>query len=395
MSGPLDGIVVVELARTLAGPYCGMLLGDMGANVIKVERPGIGDETRGYAPHLKNGESTYYLSLNRSKRGITVNLKTEEGQKIVKLLVQKADVLIENFRYGVMEKYGLSYDELKKNNPRMVYCAISAFGRTGPMKNEPGYDLLLQGFGGIMSLTGEPDGSPMRVGFSIVDLATGMNACNAILLALYNKEKTGQGQYVEVSLMETIVALQTYYAQALFTLGINPKRCGTAHPSVVPYQAFETNDGFIIIAVATDWQWKNMCDALGLDSLGNDQRFVTNKDRVAHRDRLIPFLMNFMKRRNSSDILTILKKASVPCGMVNDIKQVLEHPQVNLRGMIQEVEHPTIGALRMLGIPIKLSTTPGSIRIPPPSLGQHNNEVLLGLGYTEDDISRFRAEGVI
>jgi crotonobetainyl-CoA:carnitine CoA-transferase CaiB-like acyl-CoA transferase len=395
MSGPLDGLRVVELARTLAGPYCGMLLADMGAEVIKVEQASVGDETRGYSPPEMNGESSYYLSLNRNKKGITANLKTKEGQQIVKRLVGESDVLIENFRYGAMEKFGLNYDVLKKINPRLVYCAVTGFGRTGPMKDEPGYDLLLQGFGGIMSVTGETDRLPMRVGFSVVDLTTGIYASNAILLALLVREKTGQGQYVETSLMESIISLQSYHAQAVFATGQAPKRFGTGHPNIVPYQVFETKDGYIIIAVPNDWLWKKMCDALGLKILRDDPRFATNADRVAYREKLIPLMMDFISTKKSSEILTKLKDAGIPCGPVNDIAQALAHPQVSHRGMIQEVEHPTIGTLKVLGIPMKLSETPGAIRMPPPLLGQHTREVLLDLGYSNNDVTHLKKKGVI
>jgi formyl-CoA transferase/CoA:oxalate CoA-transferase len=395
MNEPLEGLRVVELARTLAGPYCGMMLADMGAEVIKVEQPGVGDETRGYSPPEMKGERTYYLSLNRNKKGITVNLKTKEGQRIVKDLVKNSDILIENFRTGTMERFGLEYEKLKEINPRLVYCAVTAFGRTGPMKNEPGYDLLLQGFGGIMSVTGEPDGLPMRVGFSIVDLTTAIYASNAILLALLVREKTGRGQYVETSLMESIVSLQCYHAQAVFATGKSPGRFGTGHPNIVPYQVFETKDKFIIIAVPNDWLWKKMCSALGMDDLMDDPRFATNASRVAHRDLLIPLMTKVTKAQSASEILRKLHQAGVPSGPVNDVSQALAHPQVADREMIQEVEHPTIGTLKVLGVPMKLSENPGRIRMAPPLLGQHTDEVLKNLGYSDREIEQLREKGDI
>ena len=395
MNGPLEGLRVVELARTLAGPYCGMMLADMGAEVIKVEQPGVGDETRGYSPPEMNGESTYYLSLNRNKKGITANLKSKEGQRIVKELVKKSDILIENFRYGAMEKFGLDYEKLKEINPRLIYCAVTAFGRTGPMKSEPGYDLLLQGFGGIMSVTGEANGLPMRVGFSIVDLTTAIYASNAILLALLVREKTGRGQYVETSLMESIISLQCYHAQGVFATGQPPGRFGTGHPNIVPYQVFETKDNYIIIAVPNDWLWKKMCSAIGMEDLMDDPRFATNASRVAHRDLLISSMLKVTKAQSASDILERLHQAGVPSGPVNDISQALAHPQVAHRDMIQEVQHPTIGPLKLLGLPMKLAETPGSIRMPPPLLGQHTIEVLKGLGYGDQEIQHLRDSGTI
>ena len=395
MNGPLDGLRVVELARTLAGPYCGMMLADMGAEVIKVEQPGVGDETRGYSPPEMNGESTYYLSLNRNKKGITANLKSKEGQKIVKELVKDSDILIENFRNGAMEKFGLDYGVLKEINPRLIYCAVTAFGRTGPMKDEPGYDLLLQGFGGIMSVTGDPEGLPMRVGFSIVDLTTAIYASNAILLALWVREKTGRGQYVETSLMESIISLQCYHAQGAFATGRSPGRFGTGHPNIVPYQVFETKDNYIIIAVPNDWLWKKMCSALGMEDLMDDQRFATNASRVVNRDLLISLMLKITRAQSASQILNKLHQAGVPSGPVNDIFQALVHPQVAHRNMIQEVQHPTIGSMKVLGVPMKLAETPGSIRMAPPLLGQHTIEVLNDLGYSDQEIQQLRESDVI
>ncbi|WP_206812013.1 CaiB/BaiF CoA transferase family protein [Paradesulfitobacterium ferrireducens] len=395
MSGPLAGIKVLELARTLAGPYCSMLLADMGADVLKVEQPGIGDETRGYTPPAMAGESCYYLSLNKNKKGITLNLKTEEGKQIVKELVKEADVLVENFRTGTMEKMGLGYDVLKEINPRLVYCAVSGFGRTGPMKDEPAYDLVMQAFGGLMSVTGEPDRPPVKVGFSIVDLTTGMHACIGVLLALWAREKTGRGQFVEASLLESIVSLQTYLAQGVMATGTVPGRLGSGHPNLAPYQVFETKDSYVIIAVPNDWLWRKMCDALGLDDLKEHPKFAVNANRVKHRTELIELMTEFTRSKTTKEISTKLKEAGVPGGPINNIADVLADPQVIHRGMIQEVEHPTIGTLKLLGIPIKLSETPGSIRMAPPTLGQNNTEVLSRLGYTAEEIAALKDKGVI
>jgi len=395
MVGPLQGIKVLELSRTLAGPFASMLLADMGADVLKVEQPSIGDETRGYSPPEIEGESTYYLSLNRNKKGITLNLKTDEGKEIVKRLVAESDILIENFRNGTMEKFGLGYNELKEINPRLVYCAVSGFGRTGPMKDEPAYDLVLQGFAGLMSVTGESGSPPVKVGYSIVDLTTGLYASLGVMMALWVREKTGKGQYVETSLLESIVSLQTYLAQGVMATGIAPKRMGSAHPNIAPYQAFETKDGYVIIAIPNDWLWRKMCDALGLDDLKDNPKFTVNADRVEYRTELIELMTIFTKIKTTKEITEKLREAGVPGGPINDIAQVLAEPQIKERDMILEVEHPTIGMLKMLGIPIKLSETPGSVRMAPPLLGQHTNEVLDHLGYSSEDIVHLKEKGVI
>jgi crotonobetainyl-CoA:carnitine CoA-transferase CaiB-like acyl-CoA transferase len=395
MTGPLKGIKVLELSRTLAGPFCSMQLADMGAEVIKVEQPGLGDETRSFSPPEINGESCYFLSLNKNKKGMTLNLKTEEGQRIVKQLVAESDVLIENFRNGTMEKFGLGYDVLKEINPRLVYCAVSGFGRTGPMKDEPAYDLLMQGFGGLMSVTGEPGRPPVKVGFSIVDLATGLYASLGVVLALLAREKTGKGQYVEASLLETVVSLSSYLGQNVLATGKAPGRFGSAHPSLVPYQAFETKDGYVTIAVPNDGLWRKMCDALELYELKDHPKYSVNVDRVANREELVEILTEYTKSKESSEIIERLKRAGVPCGPIHDLAQVLAHPQVQYREMIQEVEHPTIGTLKILGIPIKLSETPGSVRKAPPLLGENTFEVLAKLGYTSSDIAVLKEKGII
>lgn len=395
MAGPLEGIKVLELSRTLAGPFCSMQLADMGAEVIKVEQPGLGDETRSYIPPEIKGESTYFMSLNKNKKGITLNLKSEEGQRIVKQLVKDSDVLIENFRNGTMEKFGLGYEVLKEINPRLVYCAVSGFGRTGPMKDEPAYDLLMQGFGGLMSVTGEEGRAPVKVGFSIVDLATGLYASLGVVLALLARERTGKGQYVESSLLDTIVSLTNYLGQGVLATGKVTGRFGSAHPNLVPYQAFEAKDGYVIIAVPNDRLWRKMCDALDLHELKDHPKFAVNVKRVANREELVGILMEYTKKKDSLEIIDRLKRAGVPSGPINNIAQLLDHPQVQYREMIQEVEHPTIGMLKMLGIPLKLSATPGSVRKAPPLLGENTNEVLTNLGYSSQDITNFKEKGIV
>lgn len=395
MQGPLAGIKVLELSRTLAGPYCSMILGDLGAEIIKVEQPGIGDETRGYVPPSWGGESTYYLSLNRNKRGMTLNLKTPEGQEIVKKLVESSDVLIENFRTGTMEKFGLGYEILREINPRLVYSAVSGFGRTGPMKNDPAYDLLMQAFAGLMSVTGEPGRPPMKVGYSIADLATGMFAAIGVISALYEREKTSRGQMVEASLLETLVSLQSYLGVGYLATGKVPQRLGAAHPNVAPYQVFEAKDEYFIIAVPNDWLWRKMCDALSLTDLKEDPRFAINADRVHNRLELVERLSHYTHQYNAADIMSKLHEAGVPCGPINSIDQVLNHPQVLHREMVVDVEHPTAGMIKLLGIPIKLSETPGSIRLAPPTLGQHTKEIAAELGYSAEDVEAFKAKGIM
>ncbi|MFM1653780.1 CaiB/BaiF CoA transferase family protein [Brevibacillus sp. B_LB10_24] len=395
MGSPLEGIRVLELSRTLAGPFCSMQLADMGAEVIKVEQPGIGDETRGYLPPEINGESCYFMSLNKNKKGMTLNLKTEEGQRIIKQLVAESDVLIENFRNGTMEKLELGYETLKEINPRLVYCAVSGFGRTGPMKDEPAYDLLLQGFGGLMSVTGEPGRTPVKVGFSVVDLSTGLYAALGVVLALLTRERTGKGQYVEASLLDSVVSFSNYLGQGVLATNKAPGRFGSAHPTVVPYQAFETQDGYMIIAVPNDLLWRKMCDALGFEQLKDDPKFAKNSSRVANREELIAILTAYTKGKKSSEIMELLQRAGVPSGPIHDLAQTLSHPQVQAREMIQEVEHPTIGMLKMLGVPVKLSDTPGSVRKAPPLLGEDTVEVLSTLGYRSEEIATFKEKGII
>lgn len=395
MAGPLSGTKVLDLSRTLAGPFTAMMLGDLGAEVIKVEQPGTGDETRGFVPPTWGDESCYYISLNRNKRGMTLNLKTEEGREIVRELVKESDVLIENFRTGTMEKFGLGYNVLKELNPRLVYCAVSGFGRTGPMKDDAAYDLLMQGFGGLMSVTGEADGAPVKVGFSIVDLATGMYAAIGVMSALFQREKTGLGQMVETSLLESIVSLQSYLAYGYFATGMVPRKWGSAHPNLAPYQAFKAKDGYFIIAITNDGLWRKMCDALELTNLKDHPKFAVNSDRVANRDELIKILSEYSAQHEAKEIIAKLNAVGVPSGPINTIADVLNHQQVLHREMVVDIEHPTIGMIKLLGIPFKLSDTPGEIRLAPPTLGEHTNDILMGLGYSKEKIELLREREVI
>lgn len=391
----LEGIRVLDLSRTLAGPFCTMLLGDMGADIIKVEQPEKGDETRRFTPPVWDGISSYYLASNRNKRSMTLDLKSDEAKEIIYELVKRADVFVENFRTGATEKLGFGYEELRAINPRLIYCSVSGFGRTGPERNRAGYDLLLQGFGGLMSITGETGGAPVKVGTSIVDMNAGMFAVYGILTALIAREKTGVGQFIDVSLLDGQVVLLNYLATSYFATGKPAGRMGTAHPSIVPYQAFSTLDGQIILAIANDGLWKKACQALGWEDLAGDERFVTNDVRVAHRDVLIELLQKRLSVMESQDVCERLDAAGVPCGPIHSIDQVLEHPHVQEREMILEMEHPLVQNLKVPGFPVKLSATPAKATRYPPLLGEHTDELLAELGYSPAQIEAWRAKCVI
>ncbi|WP_455661043.1 CaiB/BaiF CoA transferase family protein, partial [Pradoshia sp.] len=328
----LSGLKVLDMSRTLAGPFCTMLLGDQGADVIKVEQPEKGDESRRFTPPTWNGESCYYLSSNRNKRSITVDLKSEEGKEIIFALAKEADILVENYRTGTMEKLGFGYDDLKKINPKLIYCSISGFGRTGPEKDRAGYDLLLQGFGGLMSITG--DAEPAKAGMSIVDLTTGMFAAYGILCALQAREMIGEGQFIDASLLDGQITLLNHLATGYLATGKPAGRMGSAHPSIVPYQSFPTKDIDIILAVANDGLWEKCCDALGWEDLLGDERFHLNDDRVYYREELIPLITEKLQGMESSEIFEKLDQAGIPCGPIHTIDQVLNHPQVKAREML-------------------------------------------------------------
>ncbi|MDF2684185.1 MAG: Formyl-CoA transferase [Brevibacillus sp.] len=391
----LDGIRVLDLSRTLAGPFCTMLLGDMGADIIKVEQPEQGDETRRFTPPTWDGISSYYLASNRNKRSITVDLKSVEGKEIIYSLAKTSDVLVENFRTGTLDQLGLGYEQLKEINPRLIYCSVSGFGRTGPEKNRAGYDLLLQGYGGLMSITGENGGSPVKVGTSIVDMNAGMFAIYGILSAMIAREKTGKGQFVDVSLLDGQVVLLNYLATSYFATGNPAGRLGTAHPSIVPYQAFAAKDGEIILAIANNRLWEKACQALGWGDLQEDPRFRTNDERVAHRELLIRIIQDRVSTMDRQEIVERLDVAGVPCGPIHTIDQVLEHPQVLAREMVLEVDHPIVKNLKMPGFPVKLSDTPAMVRRHPPLLGEHTDELLSELGIDSAKIDEWREKKVI
>jgi crotonobetainyl-CoA:carnitine CoA-transferase CaiB-like acyl-CoA transferase len=396
MSAPLDGITILDLTRVLSGPYCTMLLADQGARVIKVEHPRRGDDTRGWGPPFLEGESAYFLSINRNKESVTLDFKRPEGRALLDRLIERADVLVENFRPGTLQRLGLDYGALAARHPRLVYCSISGFGHTGPRSPEAGYDAVIQAEGGLMSITGSADGPPYRLGVAIADIVSGMFAAQGITLALFARERTGRGQNVDLGMLDSVAALLTYQAAIYFATGSAPKRMGNRHPTIVPYETFAASDGDFVIAVGNDEQWRRFCAAAGLDALAADERFATNRGRVTHYEALRPTLAEALRGDTREGWIRRLKDAGVPCGSVRDLHEVFTDPQLAARGMVASVDHPAIGALRLLGVPIKLSDTPAAPASAPPTLGQHTDAVLgRDLGLDRGAIDRLREQGVI
>lgn len=397
MRGALDGITVLDLSRVLAGPYCAMLLGDLGARVIKVERQGMGDETRQWGPPFtSSGESAYYLCANRNKESITLDLKAEAGREVLRDLVQHVDVLIENFKVGTMERLGIGCQSLRALNPGLIYCAITGYGQSGPYRDRPGYDTVIQAQGGLMSVIGPPDGEAYKVGVAIVDVTAGLNAATAILAALYYRERTGEGQAIDIALFDTQLGWLINVASAYLVSGEPPRRFGNAHPTIVPYQPLRTADGQLMLAVGNDSQFAALCNVLDAPKLAKDARFATNPDRVAHREELVSLLTARLLNESTDYWIPLLLEAGVPVGAVNDIPTALESPQAMARQMVQEIEGAQGERLSLIAPVPKLTATPASIRLPPPLLGQHTEEVLRDLlGYDEEQIAALRDSSVV
>ncbi|MFP4347809.1 MAG: CaiB/BaiF CoA transferase family protein [Desulfococcaceae bacterium] len=394
---PLSDLTVLDLSRVLAGPYCSMMLGDLGADVIKVERPELGDDTRHWDPPSAGGEAAYYLCVNRNKRSLTVNLKEAEGREIIRELARKSDILIENYKVGTLDKMGLGYEEIKKVNPGIIYCSITGFGQNGPYKDKPGYDFMIQGMGGIMSFTGDPEGPPMKVGVAIVDITAGLFASSAILAALRHREKTGAGQYIDIALLDSVVAWLANVGSNYLISGQLPRRFGNAHPNIVPYEPFMAEDGvYIALAVGNDPQWRKFCKLAGIEELAEDPRFATNAARVNHREELIPIIREKMLDRPAEEWLKLLDENKIPCGPINTLDKVFSDPQVLEREMVADVPHPTAESFKMAASPMKLTETPCEITRHPPLLGEHTDEVLKEmLDIDEKRIASLRASGII
>ena len=393
--GPLEGIKVVELAQIMAGPTCGMLLADMGADVVKVEKLPGGDDTRSYSEPQVKGESAAFMILNRNKRGIAVNLKTPGGLEVVKRLLADADVVTENYRKGTLEKLGLGYEVLKDLNPRLVYCAISGYGRTGPYADKGGFDLIAQGFAGLMSVTGEPGGPPVKAGTPIADINAGIFAALGIVSALLARARTGRGQMVETSLMEAGIQPMYWQAAIYVATGVDPGPSGSAHILTAPYQAFPTADGWINLGGANQSNWERIVKAIGKPELGTDPRFKTNTDRMRHLKELTPILADALKRRPSAHWIAEFEAAGVPVGPVNKTSDMVSDPHVKARDMVIEVDHPKAGRVKAIGHPVKFSETRAETKRPAPLLGEHTREVLAGLGYSPQQIDALGKEGAV
>ena len=405
--GALQHVKVLDLSRVLAGPWAAQTLGDLGAEVIKVERPGSGDDTRAWGPPYvtdpagqPTGESAYYMCTNRNKQSVTIDFTRPEGQKLVRRLAQQCDVLVENFKTGGLAQYGLDYAALSALNPRLVYCSITGFGQDGPYAHRAGYDFLIQGLGGLMSITGRPDGEegggPMKVGVALTDILTGLYATNAVLAALAWRDKSGEGQYIDMALLDVQVACLANQAGNYLATGHSPQRLGNAHPNIVPYQDFPTADGYMILAIGNDGQFARFCAAAGAPQLATDERFATNRARVVNRTTLIPLLKKLTIERSTAEWIATLEALAVPCGPINTLADVFADPQVQARGLKVTMPHPLAGQVPLVASPMKLSATPVDYRLPPPMLGEHTDDILAAtLGLDAAAIARLRADGVV
>jgi crotonobetainyl-CoA:carnitine CoA-transferase CaiB-like acyl-CoA transferase len=395
MSGPLSGFVIVDLTRVLSGPYCTMVLADLGARVIKVEHPGKGDDTRHWGPPFLGKESAYFLSINRNKESVTCDFKPAEGREVLDRLIARADVFVENFRPGTIDRAGFGWDVMHQRYPRLVYASISGYGQSGPRRDEAGYDAVMQAEGGLMSVTGDPDRPGYRLGVAITDMVAGLYCAQGITAALLARERSGHGQRVDIGMLDTTAALLTYQAANWFATGKIPPRQGNRHATIAPYETFTTLDGEIVIAVGNDEAWKRFCPAVGLPELANDPRFTTNKDRMEHYDAMRPPIDRAFRTATCADWIARLNAAGVANGEVRDIGQMLNDPQLAARDMVETLMHPTVGATRVIGAPIKLSDTPASVRTAPPVLGQHTESVLAEIGYSAEAINDLRSRRVV
>ena len=392
---PLDDVFVVDLTRILSGPICTMLMGDMGARIVKVEPPPDGDDSRKWGPPFVGGISTYFLSVNRNKQSLGLNLKNEGGREVLWKMIDRADVVVENFRPGVLDRLGFSYAEVSERNSRVVYCSISGFGQTGPYRDRPGYDVIAQGESGMMDLTGEPDRGPVKIGGSLADIVTGLYAFHGILLALLARHRSGRGQHVDISLLDSMVSTLAYQAEIYLTTGRSPTRMGSRHPSIVPYESFQATDGFINIAVTNQKQWENFCNVMKFPEVATDPRFDSNPNRIENYAALKVIMDRTLRKLTRADITERLSAVGIPVGPINTVGEILEDPHIRAREMVGELTHPEYGPLRMLGIPIKLSDTAGALEVAPPRFGEHNSVTLESLGYGKTEIADLLSSGAL
>jgi crotonobetainyl-CoA:carnitine CoA-transferase CaiB-like acyl-CoA transferase len=394
-AAPLAGIRVLDLSRALAGPFCTMMLADLGADVVKVEPPGHGDETREWGPPFVNGESAYFMSVNRNKRSIVIDLKTKEGVDVLRRLAKRSDVFVENFRPGTTEKLGVGYDDIRKVNPKIIYCSISGFGQTGPYKDRAGYDLVIFAESGQMSITGEQGRPPVKAGVAVSDIGAGMYGAFAVSSALLGRSRTGKGEHIDVSLFEGQISWLTYQAGSYFATGKDPERLGSAHPTIAPYQAFRASDGYFVIAVGNDQLWHSFCAVIGRPELEKDPRFTSNPTRVRNRVELEKVLSEVFAGESATDWLSKLRKAGVPCGAINSLSQVFADPQSEARGVVLEVDHKKAGKIRQLNMPFKMDGFRFKISHPPPTLGEHTAGILKEAGYSKAQIAKLLRSGAV
>jgi crotonobetainyl-CoA:carnitine CoA-transferase CaiB-like acyl-CoA transferase len=395
MAGALEGIKILDLTRVLAGPYCTMILGDLGADVIKVEAPGGSDETRFWGPPYQKGVSAYYLCANRNKRSITVNLKTEEGREIIRKMAKEVDVLIHNFKTGSMDKWGLDYGSLKIINPRLIFCSITGFGETGPFRYLPGYDYIIQGMSGLMSITGSEESGPTKIGVAMVDILTGLYSAIAIEAALFEREKSGQGQKIDMSLLDSAVSSLANVASNYLTSGAIPQRLGNNHPNIVPYSTFTALDGEMIISVGNNRQFANLCEVLEISEIEDDKKFCTNDARVENRLELKMIIETQLKLKSINEWLELFTVKNIPCGPIYTMDQVFDHQQILAREMVVQVDHPEAGMVKLVGSPIKLSRTKININRHPPIAGEHTSEILQEVGYLSEEITQLKENKII